>query len=729
MSTRRFDAIKEFSSRSKVVTADNMNIQTSSFGENVFNTDTIRRYVSSDAYDELIVCMNDRKKPTKELANQIAVAMKTWALSKGASHYTHWFQPMTGSTAEKHISLQNFDFLKKSIEEFNGDALIQLKPDTGNLPTDSSRSTFEARGFSTWDISSPAFIINIGSGSTLCIPTVFISYKGESLDYKGPLLKSIQKLEEAALDVCQYFDRNINKIIPTLGWEQEYFLIDYAMYYARPDLMTTGRTLQGRKPAKGQQKDEHYFGSIPERVYAFMKDFETEAHKLGIPMKARHNEMAPGQYECTPVYEEVNLAVDHNLLLQDIMDRLSSKHKLKAIMHEKPFEGLSGSGKHLNWSLMTDNGRNLLSPGTTPRTNLQFLTFFINTLVAINEHEDLIRASFANPGNELRLGIDEAPPHIMSVFIGKNLTEVLEIIEKRIDEDTFDEQENIALRMDLHNKIPTIFIDNTDTNRTAPIAFTGDKFELRSMGASGNCSSAMIVLNTIVASQLAKFKDNVDELIKIGDYKDVAILKVLKREVEGVKRILFEGDNYSKKWLVEAKKRNITDKRTTPEALSVYLSDKNIELFSKMKIYTKAESKNRYDVLVKNYIQTKMIESKILSEMAINKIIPAAIKYQQNLISLIKDLKQINIKQTTSLMSLVENIAEYCDTVIKIEKEMTENRLKIAETTNLEEAVELLSKTVIQQMNEIRDCCDKLEFYIDDELWPLPKYNEILLTK
>lgn len=729
MSTRRFDAIKEFSSRSRVETSKDNTLTGTSFGENVFNTDTIRRYVSSDAYDELMACVNDRKKPSKELANQIAVAMKTWALSKGASHYTHWFQPMTGSTAEKHISLQNFDFLKKSIEEFNGDALIQLKPDTGNLPTDSSRSTFEARGFSTWDITSPAFIIDIGSGSTLCIPTVFISYKGEALDNKGPLLKSIQKLEDAALDICHYFDRNIAKIIPTLGWEQEYFLIDYAMYYARPDLMTTGRTLQGRKPAKGQQKDEHYFGSIPERVYTFMKDFETEAHKLGIPMKARHNEVAPGQYECTPVYEEVNLAVDHNLLLQDIMDRLSSKHKLKAIMHEKPFEGLSGSGKHLNWSLMTDGGRNLLSPGTTPRTNLQFLTFFINTLVAINEYEDLIRASFANPGNELRLGIDEAPPHIMSVFIGKNLSEVLEIIEKRIDEDTFDEQENIALRMDLHNKIPTIFIDNTDTNRTAPIAFTGDKFELRSMGASGNCSSAMIVMNTIVASQLMKFKDKVDELIKVGDYKDVAILKVLKREVQEIRRILYEGDNYSKKWLTEAKKRNITDKRSTPEALGLYLTDKNMDVFAKMKIYTKAESKNRYDVLIKNYIQTKTIESKILSEMAVNKIIPAAIKYQQNLLNLIKDLKQIQIKQTGSLMSVVESVAEATEAIIGIEKEMSESRCKLADVANPEECIETLSNSVIPKMKEIRDYCDKLEFYIDDELWPLPKYNEILLTK
>lgn len=729
MSTRRFEAIKEFSSRSRVETSKENTLTGTSFGENVFNTDTIRRYVSSDAYDELMACMNDRKKPSKELANQIAVAMKTWALSKGASHYTHWFQPMTGSTAEKHISLQNFDFLKKSIEEFNGDALIQLKPDTGNLPTDSSRSTFEARGFSTWDITSPAFIIDIGSGSTLCIPTVFISYKGEALDNKGPLLKSIQKLEDAALDICHYFDRNIAKIIPTLGWEQEYFLIDYAMYYARPDLMTTGRTLQGRKPAKGQQKDEHYFGSIPERVYAFMKDFETEAHKLGIPMKARHNEVAPGQYECTPVYEEVNLAVDHNLLLQDIMDRLSSKHKLKAIMHEKPFEGLSGSGKHLNWSLMTDGGRNLLSPGTTPRTNLQFLTFFINTLVAINEYEDLIRASFANPGNELRLGIDEAPPHIMSVFIGKNLSEVLEIIEKRIDEDTFDEQENIALRMDLHNKIPTIFIDNTDTNRTAPIAFTGDKFELRSMGASGNCSSAMIVMNTIVASQLIKFKDKVDELIKVGDYKDVAILKVLKREVQEIRRILYEGDNYSKKWLTEAKKRNITDKRSTPEALGLYLTEKNMDVFAKMKIYTKAESKNRYDVLIKNYIQTKTIESKILSEMAVNKIIPAAIKYQQNLLNLIKDLKQIQIKQTGSLMSVVESVAEATEAIIRIEKEMSESRCTLADVANPEECIETLSNSVIPKMQQIRDYCDKLEFYIDDELWPLPKYNEILLTK
>lgn len=729
MSTRRFEAIKEFSSRSRVETSKENTLTGTTFGENVFNTDTIRRYVSSDAYDELMACMNDRKKPSKELANQIAVAMKTWALSKGASHYTHWFQPMTGSTAEKHISLQNFDFLKKSIEEFNGDALIQLKPDTGNLPTDSSRSTFEARGFSTWDITSPAFIIDIGSGSTLCIPTVFISYKGEALDNKGPLLKSIQKLEDAALDICHYFDRNIAKIIPTLGWEQEYFLIDYAMYYARPDLMTTGRTLQGRKPAKGQQKDEHYFGSIPERVYAFMKDFETEAHKLGIPMKARHNEVAPGQYECTPVYEEVNLAVDHNLLLQDIMDRLSSKHKLKAIMHEKPFEGLSGSGKHLNWSLMTDGGRNLLSPGTTPRTNLQFLTFFINTLVAINEYEDLIRASFANPGNELRLGIDEAPPHIMSVFIGKNLSEVLEIIEKRIDEDTFDEQENIALRMDLHNKIPTIFIDNTDTNRTAPIAFTGDKFELRSMGASGNCSSAMIVMNTIVASQLIKFKDKVDELIKVGDYKDVAILKVLKREVQEIRRILYEGDNYSKKWLTEAKKRNITDKRSTPEALGLYLTEKNMDVFAKMKIYTKAESKNRYDVLIKNYIQTKTIESKILSEMAVNKIIPAAIKYQQNLLNLIKDLKQIQIKQTGSLMSVVESVAEATEAIIRIEKEMSESRCTLADVANPEECIETLSNSVIPKMQQIRDYCDKLEFYIDDELWPLPKYNEILLTK
>ena len=728
MSNKRLIALKTFVSRKKVLTEENTGNISDYFGDNVFNDKSMQAYLSTDAYIQLKELISQNKKVKPELADQLAFGMKKWAMERGATHYTHWFQPMTGSTAEKHESFFS-GTLAGGIEEFSGNVLIQQVPDTASFPTGSVRATFEARGYTEWDITSPAFIMNVGAGKTLCIPTIFVAFDGSALDFKAPLLRSLKAIENAALGVCNYFDRNVTRVVPTLGWEQEYFLVDAAMYYARPDLVMTGRTIQGRRPAKGQQLDDHYFGAIPERIYSYMREFETEAHKLGIPLRTRHNEVAPSQFECAPKHEDANLAVDHNMLLLDVMDRVSSKHKLKVLTHEKPFEGLNGSGKHNNWSLRTDTEKNLLSPGTTPRTNLQFLTFFLNTIAAINKHDKLLWAGFASAGNEHRLGLMEAPSEVISVYIGPHLRETLDIIEKRIDEDTFGEQENLELRLDLHNRIPSILVENTDQNRTAPIAFTGNKFEFRSIGASANCSSILIILNTIVTDQLLVFKKEVDTLIKGGDYKDVAILKVLKKIYKENKRILYEGDNYSEEWRKEAKKRKLSFISNAPDALEELISEENILLFEKHKVLSKGESHTRRDTFLKNYSLSIQIESRVLGEMVLNQIIPAAADHQNKLLKTLKGIKELGIDiSKNKLLEILSEISQHINVIIPLEKEMAALRKKAREEDDIFKVAKLYNKEVKDIMKEIRYHCDKLEMYIDDNKWPLPKYSELLIT-
>ncbi len=730
MSKTRFNALAAFASRPKVQVDMPSDKISDFFAESVFNDKAMKATLFKEAYKKLTTYMKEGRKVDRDLADLIASGMRQWAMDKGATHYTHWFQPLTGTTAEKHDSF----FMPmdgSGIEELSAGSLIQQETDGSSFPSGGIRATFEARGYTAWDITSPAFIMTVGNGKTLCIPTIFFSYTGETLDFKTPLLKSLQSLNQAATEVCQYFDRNVSQVNTTLGWEQEYFLIDSAMYYSRPDLVMTGRTLLGKRSPKGQQLEDHYFGAIPERVYAYMRDMEIECLKLGIPIHTRHNEVAPSQYECAPIFEEANLAVDHNQLLMDVMERVSSKHKMKVLLHEKPFAGVNGSGKHNNWSLSTDTGVNLLSPGKTPRTNLQFLTFFINTIAAVNKHESLLRASVASHGNDHRLGANEAPPAILSIYTGSYLKEVLDMIEKRVDEDTFDEQDNISLRLDIHNKIPEFMWDNTDRNRTSPFAFTGNKFEFRAVGSSANCSMPMTVLSAIVAQQLKKFKVEVDALVKGGDYKDVAILKILRRTLSESRRILFEGDNYSDEWRDEAASRGLSNNRTTPEALDAFIEKGSIQLFEELNIMSVRESEARYEVLMHDYTNHVQIESRILGEMVINQIVPACIEYQNKLIQNVEGMKDLKLdaEYYTPQLNLLKKVATNTAALIQLESEMKQLRVQGNETESPRDQAALYCDKIKPLMGKIREASDELETIIDDNLWPLAKYREMLFSK
>src|ERR1700742_661839 len=570
---------------------------TAIFGENVFTLKTAREFLSDEAYKSLQASIKGGKKIDRAVANQIASGIRQWAEAKGVTHFTHWFQPLTGTTAEKHDTFFTIKSDGTPIEEFDGAALIQQEPDASSFPSGGLRATFEARGYTAWDPSSPAFIMEIGAGKTLCIPTIFVSYTGESLDYKAPLLKALAALDKAAVDVCHYFDKNVTKVTATLGWEQEYFVIDESLANARPDLVMCGRTLVGHSPAKGQQLEDHYFGSIPDRVYEFMQDFEQESYKLGIPLRTRHNEVAPGQFECAPIFEECNIAVDHNTLLMDVMSKVAKRHGLKALLHEKPFAGVNGSGKHNNWSLATDTGVNLLSPGKTPRTNLMFLTFFVNTIKAVHDYDDLLRGAIASANNDHRLGANEAPPAIISVYIGKYLTEVLDEVESRVKE-KFSEQDEVILKLDIHKQIPELLMDNTDRNRTSPFAFTGNKFEFRAVGSSANCASPMLVLNTIMAETLKQFKKDVEALTEKGEKKEIAILQVLRDYISKSKKIRFEGDNYSDEWAEEAKRRGLNNFKTTPEALDAFVTEKGKQVFYDNGIFSKRELEARHEIML-----------------------------------------------------------------------------------------------------------------------------------
>ena len=635
----RTEAVKHVSHVATNTPIVNAHKITTIFNESVFTLKTAREFLSDEAYKSLVNSNKGAKKIDRAVANQIATGLRSWAESKGVTHFTHWFQPLSGATAEKHDSFFTLKSDGTAIEEFDGAALIQQEPDASSFPNGGLRATFEARGYSAWDPSSPAFIIEIGSGKTLCIPTIFIAYTGESLDYKAPLMKAVEAVNKAAVTVCNYFDKNISKVVPTLGWEQEYFVIDEALVNARPDLVQCGRTVFGSAPAKGQQLEDHYFGSIPERVYAFMRDYENEAYKLGIPLRTRHNEVAPAQFECAPIFEECNIAVDHNILLMDVMTRVAKRHRLVVLLHEKPFAGINGSGKHNNWSMATDTGINLLAPGKTPKTNLMFLTFFVNTIKAVHDYADILRASIASASNDFRLGANEAPPAIISVFIGEYLTKVLNDVETRVG-GKFDEQDEAILKLDLHRSIPELLIDNTDRNRTSPFAFTGNKFEFRAVGSTANCGHPMTVLNTIIADTLVKFAAEVDALIEKGDKKEIAIMQVIQKYIVSSKKILFEGDGYSEEWHKEAEKRGLPNLKTTPVALDAMVTEKSKKLFKDNGIYTHAELEARYEIELETYIKKVQIEARVMGDLATNHIIPAAIKYQNELLKNVSLLRE-----------------------------------------------------------------------------------------
>ncbi|BFG69174.1 glutamine synthetase III [Sediminibacterium sp. KACHI17] len=724
----RFNAISNINNTETAVPASAK--ITGIFGTNVFTLKTAREYLSDEAYKSLITSIRGGKKIDRNVANQIANGIRAWAESKGVTHYTHWFQPLTGTTAEKHDSFFTLKGDGTAIEEFDGAALIQQEPDASSFPSGGLRATFEARGYTAWDPSSPAFIIEIGQGKTLCIPTIFVAYTGESLDYKAPLLKAIEALNKSAVEVCHYFDKNVTKVTPTLGWEQEYFVIDEALATARPDLIQCGRTVFGAAPAKGQQLEDHYFGSIPERVYAFMRDFEQESYKLGIPLRTRHNEVAPAQFECAPIFEEVNIAVDHNTLLMDVMTRVAKRHKLVVLLHEKPFAGINGSGKHNNWSMATDTGVNLLAPGKTPKTNLMFLTFFVNTIKAVHDYADIMRAAIASAPNDHRLGANEAPPAIISVFVGQYLAKVLSDIETRVST-KFDEQDEAILKLDLHRSIPELLLDNTDRNRTSPFAFTGNKFEFRAVGSSANCAISMTVLNTIMADTLKKFKADVDALIEKGDKKEIAIMQVIQRYIVESKNVLFEGDGYSDEWHKEAERRGLPNLKTTPVALDALVTEKAKKLFENNGVYTHVELEARHEIELEKYIKKVQIEARVMGDLAINHIIPAAISYQNELLTNINGLKSAGLAESAykSQLNILKEVSEHIQVIHDKVNAMVEAR-KVA--NNIEHsrekaiAYESIKSTYF---DEIRYHVDKLEHLVDDEKWTLPKYREMLFLR
>lgn len=698
------------------------------YAVNVFTQEKMREYLPKEAYQSVIASINEGTRIDRAIANQVASSMKDWALTKGVTHYTHWFQPLTGATAEKHDSFFTPISGGRAIERFDGDNLIQQEPDASSFPNGGIRNTFEARGYTAWDPTSPAFII----GRTLCIPTVFIAYTGEALDYKMPLLKALHAVDKAATAVCQYFDKDVNKVNASLGWEQEYFLIDKSLFNARPDIMMAGRALVGHNPAKGQQLDDHYFGSISERVVAFMKDFEIESLKLGIPVTTRHNEVAPNQFECAPMFEETNLANDHNLLLMDIMEKIARKHDFRILFHEKPFKSVNGSGKHNNWSLSTNTGVNLLSPGKNPKTNLRFLTFFVNTIKAIYDNADILRASIATAGNDHRLGANEAPPAIMSVFIGSQLTQMLDNIEKNVKAGKMTPEDKTELKLSI-GKIPQILLDNTDRNRTSPFAFTGNKFEFRAVGSSANCASAMIALNAIVAKQLNEFKKTVDAAIIKGVKKDEAIIKELQKLIKESKAIRFEGNGYGEEWVKEAAKRGLSNLKDTPRAIKTMVDKNTKKLFAELEVFTEKELEARYEIELENYILKLQIESRVLGDIARNHILPTAFKYQNVLLQNIKGMDDVFGKESKELTvtqrDVLKQLSLHVNTIKQKTDEMLEERKKANKIESPEEKALAYCDKVKPFFDEIKYHSDKLELLIDDTYWPLPKLREMLFTK
>lgn len=735
MSKARFKALELAQSRGIIDVKIPRDKVTDYYGSMTFNREVMRSLLSPEAYLKISNAIEKGSKIDRESAEEVAAAMKSWAISKGATHYTHWFQPLTGTTAEKHdaffdISMEN----GKAIEKFKGSALVQQEPDASSFPNGGIRSTFEARGYTGWDPSSPAFIMENEAGtSTLCIPSVFVSYTGEALDYKTPLIKSIELVDKAATAVVRdFFHRDVNKVTPTLGAEQEYFLVDEAMYNARPDLVMAGRTVFGHSPAKGQQLEDHYFGSIPNRVNAFMVDFEFEALKLGIPVRTRHNEVAPAQFEVAPTFEEANLACDHNALLMDLMAKVARRHKLKVLFHEKPFAGINGSGKHNNWALSTSSGINLLAPSSKPKENLRFLTFLVNTIKAVHDNADLLRASIASAGNEHRLGANEAPPAIMSIFLGATLTEILEDLEKMKDMESLklEKGDNVYLKLGI-NKVPSLILDNTDRNRTSPFAFTGNKFEFRAVGSSANSASPMTVLNTIVANQLIQFKKDVEEILNRGVKKEIAITEVLRNYYMTSKKVLFEGNGYSEEWVEEAKKRGLSNIKATVEALKVYTRPEVMDLFERHGIFNKEELHARYEIELESYIKKIQIESRVMGDLSINHVVSTALTYQTKLVENVTGQKEIGIdpKFFTPTIQMIKSISKYTSDIVTLQEEMTEARKEANNKEDIEERAKIYSEKVKSYFEKIRYAVDKLELIVDDNDWPLVKYREMLLIK
>jgi glutamine synthetase len=720
MAHLRFRALDKLNDRPKIHVELPSAKASDFFGENTFGLSQMKTTLSSDVFKQVSQSIKNGAKIDTLTADAVAVAVKSWALAKGATHFTHWFQPLTGGTAEKHDAF--FDGLA-GIEKFKGGELVQQEPDASSFPNGGIRSTFEARGYTAWDPSSPMFLY----GKTLCIPTIFVSYTGELLDSKGPLLKALLAVDNAAVKVCQLFDKDITKVIASLGCEQEYFVVDEALFMARPDLVMGGRTVFGHSPARGQQLEDHYFGSIPPRVYDFMKEFEIEAWKVGIPLRTRHNEVAPSQFEVAPLFEEVNVANDHNQLLMDLMARVAEKHHLKVLFHEKPFAGVNGSGKHNNWSLITDTGVNLFAPSSSARDNLMFLTFFVTTVKAVHEHADLLRASIATAGNDFRLGANEAPPAIMSTFLGSQMSMVLDELEKN-GNIKIEKGDNMYMKLGI-DRIPEIILDNTDRNRTSPFAFTGNKFEFRAVGSSDNCATPMTALNLIVADQLTLFYEAVEKEIEKGTEKRLAIVNILRKYIKESKTIRFEGDGYSESWVKEAAKRGLSNKKNAVDAIDAYLTPKSVKIFEKHNVLTHKELEARLEIALESYIKKVQIEARVMGDLAINHIIPTAIAYQNKLIINANGLKGLGV-DNKAVVKTIKEISGYIEIIKTNVHEMIEERKRLNKLTDTHKRATGYCKNIKERyFEEIRDAVDKLELLVDDEDWPLVKYRELLFLR
>lgn len=729
MAQFRFRALEEVLTRKPVEVKREENLVSDFYGMNVFDRPKMKKYLSKEAFKAVIDAIDHGTPIDRKMADQVAQGMKSWALENGATHITHWFHPLTDGTAEKHDAFIVHGENGGVVEALSGSMLSQQEPDASSFPSGGIRQTFEARGYTAWDPSSPAFIVD----NTLTIPTIFISYTGEALDYKTPLLRAIAAVDKAAAEVCQMFDKNVSKVNANLGWEQEYFLVDEALFMARPDLMLTGRTLMGHSASKDQQLDDHYFSSIPTRVFRFMEDLENEAFKLGIPVKTRHNEVAPNQFELAPIYEELNLANDHNQMIMDLMKKIARRHNFAALFHEKPFAGINGSGKHNNWSLSTDTGVNLFSPGKNPKSNLQFLTFVINTLKALYVNQDMLRASILTAPNTHRLGANEAPPAIISAFLGTEISKMLDLMEVAVVDRKMTPDEKTALKLNI-GRIPEIILDNTDRNRTSPFAFTGNRFEFRAVGSSANCASAMIALNTAVADQLVKFKIEVDALVEGGIKKDEAIFQVLKKLIIESKPIRFDGNGYSEEWRIEAARRGLTNITSVPTALEALHDKRVIEMYGKAGVLSPREIEGRIEVELEKYTKKIQIESRVLGDLAINHIVPTAVQYQSMLLENVKNLKIVfSDEEYKSLaegrLELIREIGGHVSSIKAKVKEMIEAR-KVANIIETEkEKAYAYEKSVRPYLDDIRYHIDKLELIVDNELWPLPKYRELLFVK
>lgn len=726
MTSARFKALGNISTREKVETKLSEEPISKYFGIDVFDSEKMRHYLTKEAYESVCSAIEEGTRIERRFANQVAAGMKTWAMENGATHYSHWFQPLNDSTAEKHDAFFEPLWGGGSFETFKGELLVQQEPDASSFPNGGLRNTFEARGYSAWDPSSPAFIID----NTLCIPSIFVAYTGEALDFKTPLIKSLTAVDAAAVSVCQLFDKEVTKVNVTLGWEQEYFLVDEELFLARPDLMQTGRTLMGHTAAKDQQLEDHYFGAIPERVSLFMKDFEQRAYRLGIPLKTRHNEVAPCQFECAPMFEEANIAVDHNTLLMTIMRRTATDHKLRVLFHEKPYDGVNGSGKHCNWSLLTNTGVNLLAPGKTPKNNTQFLAFFVCAIKAAHDYGTLMMASIASQTNSHRLGANEAPPAIMSVFTGSTLNEILDSIEERISDKKLSSDEKSEIKLDI-GKIPEILLDNTDRNRTSPFAFTGNRFEFRATGSSGNCAPPLIIINAAATETLLEFRRCVDELVEKEVKKDEAILQVIRRFIIESKQIRFEGNGYSDAWINEAtNERGFKSINNVPQAFEVYLDPAYNKILVDHDILSPTELHSRFEIKNETFIKKLQIESRVLGDLAANHIIPTAISYQNVLITNVKGLKEIFPdtfdKMASEEMRTIQEVSDHVKVIRALSYAMTEERKRCNKIENVAERAKEYTQHVEPFLNKIRYHIDKLELIVDNNSWPLPKYRELM---